>query len=428
MKIYSVTDKKSGYRYFQVADFSSGRRVLRSVGSQKEAIALARSIATSTAAGKVEALRLSNEDARAYLRALEILKPIGVSLEVALSAYVNSVKKLGGRSLDVAIADYVRRHPTTLPERTSADVLGELLEMKRRDGLSKVYLKDLTFRLGKFVGAFSVQVFRVETVMIDQWLRDLRCGPRGRNNYRRAVISFFAFAASRGYILKHQIDFENGVALAVEKSSKIEIFTPPEIRTLLNASQVRLDALPAGFNRRYALVGLTPFLALGAFAGLRAAEIERQLWEDINLTRGYIRVTAAKGNTAQKRLVPISDNLREWLRPFQHSSGLVSPLARTSDALRRLSIRAGVPWKHNALRHSFISYRVALLANMPQTALEAGNSVSMINRHYRELVTPEDAKEWFSVVPSVPTNRSGGDSGDLSMANSADGRSSETPG
>ena len=28
VKIYSVTDKKSGYRFFQVADFSSGRLVL----------------------------------------------------------------------------------------------------------------------------------------------------------------------------------------------------------------------------------------------------------------------------------------------------------------------------------------------------------------------------------------------------------------
>lgn len=49
-------------------------------------------------------------------------------------------------------------------------------------------------------------------------------------------------------------------------------------------------------------------------------------------------------------------------------------------------------WKHNALRHSYISYRVAQAQNIPQTALEAGNSVAMVNRHYRELVTDSEAK------------------------------------
>jgi len=54
-------------------------------------------------------------------------------------------------------------------------------------------------------------------------------------------------------------------------------------------------------------------LVLGAFAGLRTAEILTQKWSDISFDRGFIRMTAAKGNTAQKRLVPISENLRAWL-------------------------------------------------------------------------------------------------------------------
>lgn len=34
-----------------------------------------------------------------------------------------------------------------------------------------------------------------------------------------------------------------------------------------------------------------------------------------------------------------------------------------------------------------------------EVALEAGNSPAMIFQHYRELVTPTDAKKWFSVSP-----------------------------
>ena len=58
-------------------------------------------------------------------------------------------------------------------------------------------------------------------------------------------------------------------------------------------------------------------------------------------------------------------------------------------------------WKHNALRHSFISYRVAQTQNVAQVALEAGNSPQMIFKHYRELVTPKEAEAWFAIVPEA---------------------------
>ncbi len=51
----------------------------------------------------------------------------------------------------------------------------------------------------------------------------------------------------------------------------------------------------------------------------------------------------------------------------------------------------GFIWKHNGLRHSFISYRVAQTQNVAQVALEAGNSPRMVFSNYRELVRPADA-------------------------------------
>ena len=57
-------------------------------------------------------------------------------------------------------------------------------------------------------------------------------------------------------------------------------------------------------------------------------------------------------------------------------------------------------WKHNALRHSFISYRVAETQDAAKVSLEAGNSPQMIFKHYRELVRPEAAKTWFNLMPA----------------------------
>lgn len=58
-------------------------------------------------------------------------------------------------------------------------------------------------------------------------------------------------------------------------------------------------------------------------------------------------------------------------------------------------------WKHNALRHSFISYRVAQIQNVAQVALEAGNSPRMVFPNYREIVRPADAEKWFGITPEA---------------------------
>ncbi len=55
--------------------------------------------------------------------------------------------------------------------------------------------------------------------------------------------------------------------------------------------------------------------------------------------------------------------------------------------------------KSNVLRDSFISYRIAIVQSADQVALEAGNSASIIFKHYRELTTPEFSKKWFGILP-----------------------------
>jgi hypothetical protein len=71
---------------------------------------------------------------------------------------------------------------------------------------------------------------------------------------------------------------------------------------------------------------------------------------------------------------------------------------------RRVAKAAQVRWRSNALRHSFISYRLAEIQDVNRVALEAGNSPQMIFRHYRELCTPDQAKTWFAIVPQAAAN------------------------
>ena len=145
---------------------------------------------------------------------------------------------------------------------------------------------------------------------------------------------------------------------------------------------------------------MIPYGALAAFAGLRQAEIQRLDWSEISFDRGHIEVTAAKAKTAGRRLVPLLPVLRNWLEPYR-ATGPVCDLSNVAKPLLKAAKAAGIAWKRNALRHSYISYRVAALQDVSRVALEAGNSPAMIFKHYRELVTPEAAAAWFDVQPST---------------------------
>ena len=150
---------------------------------------------------------------------------------------------------------------------------------------------------------------------------------------------------------------------------------------------------------------MVPFLAIGAFAGLRSAEIERLDWSEVHLAEKFIEIKAAKAKTASRRIVPISSNLAKWLKDHAKDEGRVVPFDNvnkqigwlvedTNSALKAAAEKDGkdpekakkVKWKKNALRHSFISYRVAETQDVAKVALEAGNSPQIIFQHYRELV------------------------------------------
>jgi hypothetical protein len=67
--------------------------------------------------------------------------------------------------------------------------------------------------------------------------------------------------------------------------------------------------------------------------------------------------------------------------------------------LHHLDGHGGSDWPCNVLRHSFISYRITLVKSADQVALEAGNSPSILFKHYRELTIEELAAKWFGILP-----------------------------
>jgi integrase len=170
--------------------------------------------------------------------------------------------------------------------------------------------------------------------------------------------------------------------------SEIEIFRPNDFVELISAADTEV----------------VPFLAIGAFTGLRHAEILRLDWEDIRFAQGFVEVKAKKAKTAQRRLVPIQPNLAAWLTPYHKRTGKVCPWIRIGRTASVLAKDHGIDWPNNGLRHSYASYRLAQCQDAAKVALEMGNSPSMIFRHYREVVTPQEAAAWWNIFPERAAN------------------------
>ena len=395
VKIYPRT--KGEYKYFQLADFSSGKRKLRSFTDEEKARTEAKRIAKHMAKGDALAAQFTGEDRQLYVALVNLFKEIGVDPLAGAAEYV-AVKKKLGRHSPLQAADFFKAKHEVVTNPTRVKVAVELMVAARRaDKRSEVYLRDLETRLDTFANDFECDLEFVTSAHINTFLRDLSCGGRSRNNYRRAIISLFKFGEAEKMVTRGHI-ISKDIALATEVKASIKIFTAEELKALLHAAMN--PGFPTGTNLRYVEdQGMLPLLVLGAFAGLRTAEVQRQLWSDIHLEAGELVVSAEKGNTAQNRIVPISKNLAEWLKLCRKTAETCCTYGRTPEVIKRLSERAGIKWKHNGLRHSYISYRVAETQDVPQVALEAGNSPEMIFRHYRKPLPTRAAPEWFAITP-----------------------------
>ena len=138
-------------------------------------------------------------------------------------------------------------------------------------------------------------------------------------------------------------------------------------------------------------------VALGAFAGLRSAEMMRLEWKDIRAT--HITIAADKAKTSQRRLVPILPPLANVINSMDRAEGQIFGYSKPSHFSRFLlgTIEAaGMDSIDNGLRHSFCTYRLASVQSAAQVALEAGNSPKILFSNYRELATPKEAKIWFT--------------------------------
>src|SRR5436190_10685859 len=314
-----------------------------------------------------EAIGLSQREMSDFIEAKRKLAAYGETISEAVKFRVDHLER-------------VRKCKTTV-----AELVTELLEAKRKDGRSEIYVRDLRNILAIFCQDFGKRPIADITVEeLEKWLRALPGSPKTRANFRANISVLFGRAARL-----RMLDSNPVLHTAKPKLSENppEIFTVDELRSLLEAaSRVASDVLP--------------MLAIGAFAGVRDAEIKRLDWHEIDVVRGHIEIKGAKAKSARRRIIPIQPNLAAWLRPYSGMKGSLVPEGARGK-LDRVREAAGLlKWPNNGLRHSFASYRLAAIHDAPRVAAELGHtSPQMLYSTYRELVLPEEAERYWKIAP-----------------------------
>jgi integrase len=306
---------------------------------------------------------------------------------------MQQLEPLGVGIRDV-VDDYLKRHDVRNRSIGISDAVDEFLQAKHKDGASERYQRDLTNRLEKWATSSpwaDMRVSDVTTKQLSEWLRKLKVSATTRNNFRRVIGVFLSWSVDVGYC---ETNPAKRTPQAKEPNKPVEIFTPGDLRVILE----------------HAPTNLLPFLAIGAFAGLRSAEIARLDWQEIDFLRGHIEVTGAKAKTAQRRFVPLNDTLRHWLEPYAKATGALAPTnvnerltkfhrLLASENSAQAENRPPVRWKQNGLRHSFASYAIAQEEDAARVALWLGHAnPQMTFSAYRERCTAEEAHAWFGVT------------------------------
>ena len=442
LALFNVYRTPHGNREFFTLSYSlDGKRYRQMFPTLALAIDAAKAKGKDLAKGDIVEIDMTPADRASAAKVLSWVKARGLSLELVVSECLHAKDRLGKVSISQCVDSHLKRFPQDMPSKLVKEVVNEMLDMKRADKLSDRYVKQLEYDMNRFMKRFNNRLLDISGTAVDAWLRELKVGPRTRNNLRNSVQALFNYGVARKYLPRDHDEIES-VPLAKDKGGEIEIFTPGEMAEILAvASEEHV-----------------PFLAISAFAGVRHAEIQRLDWAQVNKAAGIIEIKAGAAKTASRRVIPILPNLAAWLKPHWKVSGDVCSFTnmvlqfveltrrvnekrraawakskrvskktmkstdkrlaarraeekkKTGKRARGWAVAAGAEtaeeegwapfgWKHNALRHSFISYRVAETQDVAKVSLEAGNSPQMIFQHYRELVQPAAAKAWFAIVP-----------------------------
>lgn len=374
------------YWTYRVSGWLDGRRVRKQFKDEAEAVAAKRrweiQAANHANAVRVVPTRLSEDQlagAEAAYKRLGASHSLSFAVEWFLANYRPAVT---AKALSVAVAEFLAERVPHLSFYVARDYRRELATLCR---------------------AFPQRnVADVGTVDVQGYLVARKLGKKAWNNLRGELHAFFEWCRQpprqwcgenpAGPIAKHRIARGLPDILTVDQVAELMAYVEDY------AGGPR-SSLPRGC--------LAPYFALCVFAGIRPTvplgEVCRlgrlpapRLARAIDLANGVIRIEPDVSKTHDLRQIVIQPNLCAWLEryPIKQFPIVLPNLQKMVTNVRNEFLLGA-----DVLRHTFISMHVARFRSLGAVALEAGNSESIVKRHYLNLVTPAEAERFWNILP-----------------------------
>lgn len=302
------------------------KRHIKAFYSEEEAQNYATVLRAELLSDGARALSIPYEFRRDAAASADLLEPYGVGILDAVQYYV-AYRKQNERSCIVR------------------DLVEFFLLEKHNERASERHLKNSQQQFDKFTLVFGKRtVSTITTEEVKSWLFAQKVADITRENYHRGLKSLFNFGRKHKYTSQNPFD---DIHLPKPEEKPVAIFTLKEIEALLRAAD------PA----------ILPFVALGALAGLRSAEIFRLNWEDIQWEHSSIRVSGRIAKTGKGRHAPLCPSLVAWLRPVAKESGPVIDCHHQKTFYRHLRAmceRSGVTRNGSRTPYAIASAAIAL--------------------------------------------------------------------
>lgn len=386
------------YTDWVINDYSSGRRRRITRASEAEARKTMKQIAEAMATGRRRMASWTSSHWSEVEQVYQVVSRHGLTLGRAASV-LDSALAIGIKPEEVVLAaQFWKQHRPNKPitHKRVTDAVTEFLAKKK--GLSDTRQRTLSLYLKWFKDHFGDRlVHELTDVEIKDFVDQHEWAPKTVCDWLNSISLLFKEAIFRAWVPPGHNPCSS-IKRPRLPASRIEIFEPPQVRTIM--TKVREN--------------LVPFLAIWFFAGARKQEIARLKWHQIRtaLKTGFIVIEEDQGLKTGGRSVPILPALRSWVEWYlgRHPDvdGLVLPARYSSgrnlaEVTKKITLQTGVPWAANGPRHSFCTYHLTKFKDGPQLIKSVGNSFRALQRHYwnkSNSVTEERATEYFTIDPA----------------------------
>jgi integrase len=373
---------------FRIREFTnpSGEKVVRVQGYKKDGLRIRENFEDIAAA----TVRQQQLEAEYHGVAAPSMKRPTTLTEAQLVDAEAAIARLGGKSVLAAVEYFLIHGINTTVNISLTDALRVFISAKEKLKRRQATIDDLKDRVTRFIKdhptALVSDISRNDVqTFIDMPSKSLQSS----KNDRTVLHGFFAWCKKQGY---SQINPVAGVACIEVEREEVSVLRLDGVQRLVDSAVAVKDG------------ACLPYVALGLFCAIRPKEIVRLTWDDIDLKAGTVTVSAKIAKMRQRRIVEIPGNALAMLIAAEKKKVPLrgNNFGKNFAAVRRAAgfvdgygNRNGQPFPPDVMRHTAISYHLALHNHEGKTATWAGNSPDTVQRHYRALVKQVDVPNFW---------------------------------